>query len=232
METETERTKPKVIRHPGSEKREGVKDLESTMEKSEKSFAFLVVGAFLFALIAFICGVRLGKTLTDWNPGEKSLSQTKVQIKGEEESSLLTEGEKAETARSPETKIPAAATLENQQEKDKSPPPPQQKVSEQKSEIPAKEMAASSEKSKEVPSAKAKFTVQVAALNNAEEAREMVNQLRNQGYVAYQITGTAAAKGTWYRVRVGYFQTLPEARQFALAFEKKEKIKTLITSIP
>ncbi len=78
---------------------------------------------------------------------------------------------------------------------------------------------------------KAKYTLQVAALNNAEEAKQMVLRLQNKGYPAYQITGSGAAKGTLYRVRVGRFTSLQEAKEFALNFEKKEKIKPLIKPI-
>jgi cell division septation protein DedD len=71
----------------------------------------------------------------------------------------------------------------------------------------------------------------VAAFNNHEEAQELINRLQKKGYTAYQITGRAAAKGTLHRVRVGHFQSLQEAKQLALEFEKKEKIKTIITSL-
>jgi cell division septation protein DedD len=87
------------------------------------------------------------------------------------------------------------------------------------------------EATKVTPPPKANFALQVAAFSNPEEARELVNQLRSKGYSAYLVTGSAAAKGTLYRVRIGQFQTLQEARQFALAFEKKEKVKTIIASL-
>jgi len=87
------------------------------------------------------------------------------------------------------------------------------------------------EGTKVTPPPKAKFALQVAALSKPEEAQELVNQLRSKGYDAYQVTGSGAAKGTLYRVRIGQFQSLQEARQFALAFEKKEKVKTIIASL-
>jgi cell division septation protein DedD len=78
---------------------------------------------------------------------------------------------------------------------------------------------------------KAKYTLQVGAFNNPQEAQELVNRLKKKGYEAYQITGSAAAKGTLHRVRIGYFQNLQEARQFALTFEKKENLKPIISSL-
>ncbi len=79
--------------------------------------------------------------------------------------------------------------------------------------------------------AKAKYTLQVGAFNNPQEAQELVNQLKKKGYEAYQVTGSAAAKGTLHRVRIGHFQNLQEARQFALTFEKKENLKPIISSL-
>jgi cell division septation protein DedD len=71
----------------------------------------------------------------------------------------------------------------------------------------------------------------VGAFNNPQEAQELVNQLKKKGYEAYQVTGSAAAKGTLHRVRIGHFQNLQEARQFALTFEKKENLKPIISSL-
>jgi cell division septation protein DedD len=67
-------------------------------------------------------------------------------------------------------------------------------------------------------------------LNSSDEAKELVNKLKSKGYDAYAVTGIAAAKGALHRVRIGSFSSLQEARQFAVDFEKKEKIKTIITS--
>jgi cell division septation protein DedD len=98
------------------------------------------------------------------------------------------------------------------------------------SAVPSEKNPAPPEEEKPRPP-KAKYSLQVAALNNPAEAQDLVNQLKKKGYEAYQVTGTAAAKGTLHRVRIGQFQTLQEARQFALAFEKKENRKPMIASL-
>ena len=71
----------------------------------------------------------------------------------------------------------------------------------------------------------------MGAFNNPQEAQELVNQLKKKGYEAYQVTGSAAAKGTVHRVRIGNFQNLQEAKQFALTFEKKENLKPIISNL-
>lgn len=232
MEMERGIMKSKGTRYPEAEDRDGMEDREPAVKNRRISVAFLIVGAFIFALVAFVSGVRLGKSLTDSNLEEKLLSQSRVQLKVQEELPFHTEGKPPEVVRGQETKLAAKEPSVNKKEKEEPPLSSIPELGEQKPDTAIKESAAAAEKLKKPPAPKPKYTVQVAALNNADEAREMVNQLRSRGYAAYEITGTAAAKGTWHRVRVGYFQTLPEARQFALGFEQKEKIKPIITSVP
>ena len=129
-----------------------------------------------------------------------------------------------------ETKSLTPEIPEKRKEKDLAPAQIPQRVLEDKSPPPAAK-AAGLEGTKGTSPPKAKFALQVAAFSKPEDAQELMNQLRSKGYSAYQVTGSATAKGTLYRVRIGQFQSLQEARQFALAFEKKEKVKTIIASL-
>jgi len=168
-------------------------------------WSLIVAGVFILSLVAFICGVRMGKGLSDFKHTEAP--SVKAQPKGQKG-------------------FPFRADVKGTEVQN------QEKVFEEKVSRPAeKAIPPTPEGAKATPPPKAQFTLQVAALSSPEEARELVNQLRSKGYAAYQVTGSAAAKGTIYRVRIGQFQSLAEARQFALAFEKKEKIKTIIASL-
>lgn len=51
-----------------------------------------------------------------------------------------------------------------------------------------------------------RFTIQVAAVKEADNAKRLVNDLREKGYPAYQISVTLPGKGAWYRVRVGAYE--------------------------
>jgi DedD protein len=51
-----------------------------------------------------------------------------------------------------------------------------------------------------------KYTIQVASLQSAEMARDMVDKLKSTGYPAYQRTAEISGT-TWYRVRIGEFAT-------------------------
>jgi cell division septation protein DedD len=191
-------------------------------------WSLVVAGALILALVAFVTGVRMGKGLSDFK--HTDASSLRAQAKGSKSPSLTPEVKGMDSQPSREAKIILPEVPEK--EKDLRPSPTQEKAFGEKLSRPAeKAVTPPTEETKATPPPKAKFTLQVGAFNNSEEARELVNQLRSKGYPAYQVTGTAAAKGTLYRVRIGQFQSLPEARQFALAFEKKEKVKTVIASL-
>jgi cell division septation protein DedD len=56
------------------------------------------------------------------------------------------------------------------------------------------------------------FTVQVSAVKSEEEARRVVDRLRQRGYAARVEPTATADKSIWYRVRMGEFPTKESAR--------------------
>ena len=72
-----------------------------------------------------------------------------------------------------------------------------------------------------------KFTIQVASSRDSGVADKIVNRLKKGGYPAYRSIGKVPGKGTWYRVRVGYFNSRSEAGS-TLNRLKKEKIDAII----
>lgn len=176
-----------------------------------KRWLFIAGGVLLLTMAAFLSGIRLGKELQEL----KHWPGSQIQTKGGKE-----EGKK---------QIPYKFEDLADKESSRSAFLAKDKTEEPKEGEPAAKFPPA-EKSKPSP-AKPKYTLQIAALNNMEEARLMVSQLQNKGYPAYQMTGSGVAKGTLYRVRVGHFYSLQEAREFALKFEKKERVKPLIISL-
>jgi cell division protein FtsN len=63
------------------------------------------------------------------------------------------------------------------------------------------------EKAEAVPESERNITIQVASFTNQEDAANMVSRLKSKGYPAYMVSGDVAGKGTFHRVRVGYFKT-------------------------
>lgn len=83
--------------------------------------------------------------------------------------------------------------------------------------VPATPPAPKTEKSAPAPTSAAAapgqaFTVQVSAVKSEEEARRMVDRLRQRGYAAHVETTAMPDKSTWYRVRMGEFPTKESAR--------------------
>ena len=69
------------------------------------------------------------------------------------------------------------------------------------------------------------YTVQVASMRSPTEAQKFVKYLREKGYEAFYRKVILPQKGTWYRVYVGRFKSLSEARAFGEKLKKKEKFK-------
>lgn len=193
-------------------------------EKNNRKFFYIAAGSIVVALVAFLCGVQMGKSLSELRRSEDPASPSRVQDrKGQVPPFRLME-------RGKEIQPGQEAKIRNSEARGREGGPPQTtpKVSNGKASESMKD-SAPGEGGTAPP--RAKYTLQVAALNNPAEAQDLVNQLKNKGYDAYQVTGSAAAKGTLHRVRIGNFQSLQEARQFALAFEKKENMKPIISSL-
>jgi cell division protein FtsN len=55
------------------------------------------------------------------------------------------------------------------------------------------------------------LAVQVASTKDPASANQMVAQLQNKGYPAFSMKAEIPEKGTWYRVRIGYFNSKADA---------------------
>ncbi len=74
------------------------------------------------------------------------------------------------------------------------------------------------------------LTIQVASLKNLKTADEFVANLNKKGYPAYRTIIKIPNKGTWYRVRIGYFRNKAEAAG-TLNRLKKEKLKGILIKL-
>ncbi len=115
-------------------------------------------------------------------------------------------------------------------------PSPKESVSEAKpaakeagkevKEVARSKAASPPQKSVKAPPAKPFYSVQVASLRSEKEAQRYVNYLRERGYKAFYRRVTLPQKGTWFRVYVGRFRTLAEARRFGEELKRREKLKS------
>ncbi len=74
-----------------------------------------------------------------------------------------------------------------------------------------------------------KYTVQVSAFEEPQAAENLSSHLREKGYRAYTMAKRLPGRGTWYRVRIGRFDTRQEAEEMAAQLERKENLSTFIT---
>ncbi|AFN75588.1 hypothetical protein MROS_2358 [Melioribacter roseus P3M-2] len=89
-----------------------------------------------------------------------------------------------------------------------------QEVVEEKLEI--KEAANSSQKkvSKFIFESDGKYTVQVSAWRSKRKAESVANSLKRIGHNAFVIKAVIPGRGTWHRVRIGYFDSIQAAVDF------------------
>ena len=229
MESRRERLRKAAARHGASGFSPGPVTPPQTAEsRSDRKSFYVAAGALFLALVAFVCGVQMGKALNELGWSESGGLRLQDRRGDAPPFRFMEKGKDPQPAQEPRMRPPEAGEIR------KEPPAPRQAeraAPEKTGESPPETPSAVSEEGKSAL-AKAKYSLQVAAFNNLQEAQDLVNQLKKKGYDAYQLTGSAAAKGTLHRVRIGYFQTLQEARQFAMAFEKKENLKPIISNVP
>jgi hypothetical protein len=221
METRKERIARAAARRRAGETSGGTGRIHPSGERSNRKFFYMAAGTVVIALVAFLCGVQMGKALSDLR-GPAELGVRGRDQKGSSPPFRFMERGKEP----PGVPVPQAGNSvagEGPKDSEGTPLQPAAKGGNEKPLGSAEEKTASP---------KSKYALQVAAFNSSVEAQEMVNRLKKKGYDAYQVTGNAAAKGTLHRVRIGHFESLQEARQFALTFEKKENMKPIISSGP
>ncbi len=102
-----------------------------------------------------------------------------------------------------------------------SPPPPAQ---------PTTQSAAHPAKTRDTAGG-AYFTLQIASFKDRAQAEHAALNWADKGYRAHATSVDLGAKGTWYRVYIGRFETLDEAKAFERIISKKEGIKTYIVSV-
>ena len=74
-----------------------------------------------------------------------------------------------------------------------------------------------------------RYTVQVASYNVRAQAEALRARLAAAGHEAYVAEGDAGGI-TRYRVRIGAFTTMEEARQAAVRLESQAQVATYVTT--
>ncbi|MFP4597191.1 MAG: SPOR domain-containing protein [Persicimonas sp.] len=125
-----------------------------------------------------------------------------------------------------------AAAKEEPEEKPKAKPEPQEAAPEKEAPAPEPaeaELEAEPAGADEVDAAR--YTLQVASHPNMDSARSHMEKLRKMGLEPHVVAGDVPGKGKFYRVRVGKFQSMDEARSFQSDLTRKNSLSTFVSPL-
>ncbi|HEY3817117.1 MAG TPA: SPOR domain-containing protein [Polyangiaceae bacterium] len=74
------------------------------------------------------------------------------------------------------------------------------------------------------------YQLQVSSFRTQVEAQGFADQLRARSHKAYVVEAHVPGRGTWFRVRIGPFQTQHAASQYRTGFEAREHVVPFIVA--
>lgn len=208
-----------------------------------QTFMFFMMFILLFFLV-FALGVIVGKGLssTDFlqiGKSEKkekpiaSSATTKVEDKEVAVAVKVIEKPSAEQVKIPEPKTTATKKIEKKAENpaklnEKKAPAPvaNSNDSEKKGDAPKEENYVTKLDYSKPDFPKTdqggEYTVQIGSFQNTDAAYNLEKKLGSKGYPSFVIKAVIPNKGTWYRVRVGTFNSKDKAARYAEKLQKTE----------
>ena len=74
------------------------------------------------------------------------------------------------------------------------------------------------------------YTLQLSAFQTREEADRFAAKLRGRGYAPYVVTAQLPGKGTWYRVRMGSFDSKDRAQHYLADFKRETQLQAIVAT--
>lgn len=169
-------------------------------EKKEIVLIFLLV--LILIVTSFTIGVRLGKKISLDASGVKPEDVKTVELKSSVE-------EDAEKKIAEDSDIPDEEKLKKLMDESKA------RLSDELDKFSQDDVQSKPDASAEVPNAMAgKFTIQLGSYNNLEEAKQFAEGFTVRGYNPIINEVKISGKGVWYRVSLGLFNTVEEAKKY------------------
>lgn len=169
-------------------------------EKKEIVLIFLLV--LILIVTSFTIGVRLGKKISLDASGVKPEDVKAVELKSSVE-------EDAEKTIAEDSDIPDEEKLKKLMDESKA------RLSDELDKFSQDDVQSKPDASAEVPNAMAgKFTIQLGSYNNLEEAKQFAEGFTVRGYNPIINEVKISGKGVWYRVSLGLFNTVEEAKKY------------------
>jgi cell division septation protein DedD len=111
---------------------------------------------------------------------------------------------------------PSKIAVKSEVQKPKLPKPPEVKEEKKPEKTLNKKYDASKERIVKslIYSDGSTYCFQVSSWKRENVAKQEVERLKRKGYDAFYVQANIPGRGTWYRVRVGYFDTIEEASKY------------------
>lgn len=182
-------------------------------EKKELFLVFLFV--FILGIICFTLGVKLGKKLSLESSGVTKEDQLAIDLKSDVEESADIE--------SPQEKLSDEEKLKElmNESKDKLNQEIKESASETNNsqpnivseEVPTQKTEPSNQETSKT-SYDGKYTIQLGSYSTMDEAKQFAEGFSVRGYNPIVNEVVIEGKGIWYRVSLGVFETVQEAKNY------------------
>jgi cell division septation protein DedD len=209
---------------------------------TDKQIVFGVMAATVVVVVAFLCGVFVGRGVRALRPAADA-AMTAGAVVPDPVPAAADTGPPA-AAGQPATgpagaggplsypgrltaSVPLAETLPAAQVPMTPPEPPAESTGPDESAGGTSPVAAVPGRPEDTPTGG--FTVQVFAVRRRTEAQEIVDRLKKKGFPAYVWTPAPGDRVGGFRVRVGAFSSRQEAEAMAIRLQKEEKFTPWIT---
>jgi cell division septation protein DedD len=110
----------------------------------------------------------------------------------------------------------------------------QQKAAPQKAEVDVEEANGEKpevRKPEPIKPAAARYTLQVAAHPDLDGAKKHMERLQKMGLQPFVVSAAIPGKGKFFRVRVGKFSSMEEARAFQASLKAKNSLNTFVSPL-
>lgn len=196
---------------------------------AKKEVALIFMFMLFIAVSAFILGVKVGKNYSFQNSGYSAEDRAKVELmSGQEEQvdkvmqkkGVVTQADKERFRDQMNEKLEAKISEElSEKPKEVAKEPAVEKKTEMTTEPVEQAPAQKPVEAKNADPLSGKYTIQLGSHRSIEEAEKFAEGFKIRGYNPIITEVALESKGTWYRVSIGVFDSVAEAKDFV----KKEE---------
>ena len=199
--------------------------LEISLDR--RQVGYLVLGVFLSLALVFATGLLVGRGMERASTARLTAVRAPtpgvIPMTGVSPTSSVGEQNMAPVGGSVNKpdKQPGRRGATRGSEPRKSNPGPDQKKRRKRKEFRVESPGGMSGDLPEKIIATGRYTIQLAAYRDLDEARDHIHELTEAGLYPRMVTATLPGKGVWYRIRIGDFPSELEANLFKATLAKR-----------